>query len=358
VLPTYNESSNLLSAVERIVTSLQAVGCSFEVIVVDDDSPDGTWKLADEIACRDSRIRVVRRKGERGLASAVAAGWQVARGGVLGVMDADLQYAPETLPTLLAALTDSGADIAICSRYAPGGTIENWSLFRWVISWSARLIGRLFLPTVLQNIADPGSGYFLVRREVLQGVTLRPRGFKILIEVLARGRHRRVIELGLPYAGRRGGESKFRSRQALEYLTQLTKLSRETRDATRQIRRAAVGLSALVMGLLLLWALSAHVGLPYFVAAVVSVESIIVCAFAADELVGFRRKGSAHRLVRFRRKHFRNMPAAAVGVVVFIALTEGGDVPYLASAVAALPAAAIVKRVVIAGRESPVTPSA
>jgi dolichol-phosphate mannosyltransferase len=216
VLPTYNESSNLLSAVERIVTSLQAVGCSFEVIVVDDDSPDGTWKLADEIACRDSRIRVVRRKGERGLASAVAAGWQVARGGVLGVMDADLQYAPETLPTLLAALTDSGADIAICSRYAPGGTIENWSLFRWVISWSARLIGRLFLPTVLQNIADPGSGYFLVRREVLQGVTLRPRGFKILIEVLARGRHRRVIELGLPYAGRRGGESKFRSRQALD----------------------------------------------------------------------------------------------------------------------------------------------
>jgi dolichol-phosphate mannosyltransferase len=260
VLPTYNERPNLPEAVARIARSLHAAGHSFEIIVVDDDSPDGTWKVAEEIAGRDPRIHVLRRRGDRGLATAVAAGWRLARGRVLGVMDADLQYPPETLPVLLEALERRGADIAICSRYAPGATVQHWSLTRWFVSWSARLVGRLLLPTTLHGIADPGAGYFLVRRHVIEGVALRPRGFKILIEVLARGRHGAVIEVGLPYEGRKEGQSKFRGRQVVEYLAHLADLARDTGEAARGIRQAAVRLGALAIVLGALWALAAHRG--------------------------------------------------------------------------------------------------
>jgi dolichol-phosphate mannosyltransferase len=99
---------------------------------------------------------------------------------------------------------------------------------RWFISWSARLVGRLLLPAALGGIADPGAGYFLIRRHVIDGVELRPRGFKILIEVLARGRHGAVVEVGLPYEGRKEGQSKFRGRQVVEYIAHLTGLARDT----------------------------------------------------------------------------------------------------------------------------------
>ena len=137
VLPTYNERPNLATVISRILVALDRLGEKFEIVVVDDDSPDRTWELAEGIAAGEPRVRVLRRVGQRGLASAVVAGWEHARGEVLGVMDADLQYPPETLPTLLEALERSGADIAICSRYAPGATVQQWSLLRWVISWGA-----------------------------------------------------------------------------------------------------------------------------------------------------------------------------------------------------------------------------
>jgi dolichol-phosphate mannosyltransferase len=233
VLPTYNETKNLPRLIPRLTSVLERVGAPFEIIVVDDDSPDGTWALAGEMASRDPRLRVIRREGERGLATAVVAGWKAARGEILGVMDADLQYPPEGLPDLLEAIVQEGADVVVASRYAAGARMGPWSLQREIVSRGANLVARLALPRALGSLLDPNSGYFLIRRHVIDGVDLRPIGFKILIEVLARGRWQRAVEVPHAYEGRKEGKSKLGSRQTVEFLSHLATLVWETRVQKR-----------------------------------------------------------------------------------------------------------------------------
>jgi dolichol-phosphate mannosyltransferase len=236
VLPTFNERENLPRLVPRLVERLEAVGCPFELIVVDDDSPDRTWELAAAMAVEDSRVCVVRRQGERGLATAVVAGWKVARGEVLGVMDADLQYPPEGLPALLEPIVEGDADVVVASRYTPGARVGRWSLRREIVSRGAIRLARLALPGALRDLRDPNAGYFLLRRRVIEGVELRPIGFKILIEVLARGHWRRVVELPHLYEGRQEGHSKLGARQSLEFLQHLARLAWETTGPGRRRR--------------------------------------------------------------------------------------------------------------------------
>jgi dolichol-phosphate mannosyltransferase len=229
VLPTYNEATNLPRLVPRLASVLDGAGIEFEVIVVDDDSPDGTWALAGDLARDDPRLRVIRRRGQRGLATAVVAGWRAARGEVLGVMDADLQYPPEGLLDLVAAIVVDRADVAVASRYAPGARLGPWAFRREVVSKAAIRLARLALPGALGQVADPNSGCFLLRRRVIESVALRPIGFKILIEVLARGRWQRLIEVPYAYSGRGSGKSKLGPRQTAEFLSHLTRLVWDTR---------------------------------------------------------------------------------------------------------------------------------
>jgi len=269
-------------------------------------------------------------------------------------MDADLQYPPETLPTLLDAMQQAGADIAICSRYAPGASIEHWSAMRWLISWSARLVGRVLLPTALRGIADPGAGYFLLRRHVIEGVALRPRGFKILIEVLARGHHGTVIEVGLPYEGRKEGHSKFRSRQVVEYLAHLVDLARDTGERARSARRAAVGLGSAALGLGVLWGLTAFGGLHYLISGAIAAEVSILTSFAGGEVLGVNRWADSDGwLARLRAWHTRRLPGGVAGVLALGLLTEGARVPYLSSAVLAVPVTAAVNYAVASSDRRP-----
>ena len=121
VIPTYNERQNIALLVQSITPTLEKTLDHFEIIVVDDDSPDGTWQVVDELAKDNPRLAVIRRRGDKGLATAVVAGWQTARGALLGVMDGDLQHPPEVLPVLLRTILDSQADIVIASRNVEGG---------------------------------------------------------------------------------------------------------------------------------------------------------------------------------------------------------------------------------------------
>jgi len=233
VLPTYNETRNLPRLIPRLTRVLERTGAPFEIIVVDDDSPDGTGALAGEMARADPRLRVIRRRGERGLATAVVAGWKAAQGEILGVMDADLQYPPEGLPDLLEAIVEDAVDVVVASRYAPGARREGWSLRREIVSRGAILLAKLAVPRALSRLRDPNSGYFLIRRRVIENVDLRPIGFKILIEVLARGRWQHVVELPQAYEGRREGKSKLGSRQTVEFLSHLARLVWDTRVRRR-----------------------------------------------------------------------------------------------------------------------------
>ena len=225
VIPTLCEAANLRSLLERVRASLDLLGIEYEVIVVDDDSRDGTEQIVEQASRQDPSIRLLVRKGSRGLAGAVIHGWQHTDAKILGVMDADLQHPPELLPELWRAL-QSGADVVIASRYARQASLPNWNRFRHLLSQAAiAMTWPVQRPGI--RVRDPMSGYFLLRREVIDGLALQPQGFKILLEILVRGKIRRAVEVPFTFGHRHSGRSKASLKVGLEYLTLLARLWRQ-----------------------------------------------------------------------------------------------------------------------------------
>jgi dolichol-phosphate mannosyltransferase len=218
VVPTYNERARLGELVAAVFDVFARHDIDGELVIVDDHSPDGTGALADELATRH-RIRVVHRSGKLGLGTAVVDGFRTASGDVLGVMDADLSHPPEAIPRLLRALDEHHADVAIASRYVPGGATRNWPLVRRVMSRFACLLAR---PITVAR--DATSGYFLIRRDAVQSVQIAAGGFKICLELLVRGRVHSIVEVPYEFVDRAAGESKMSWREATGYFRQVADL--------------------------------------------------------------------------------------------------------------------------------------
>jgi dolichol-phosphate mannosyltransferase len=256
VLPTYNEGKNITEIVRRLTALLDpALADTYELIVLDDDSPDRTWEIAEGLTDTHRKLRVIRRVGERGLSSAVIRGWQAAKGDVLAVIDADLQHPPEVTLQLWQGI-EQGADLAVASRHVEGGGVSDWSIFRRVLSRGAQLLGLVMLPSVVGRVSDPMSGFFMIRRACVEGVALHPMGYKILIEVLGRGRVQRIAEAPYVFRERTEGESKVTSRLYVEYLGHLLRLRFARFPLDRFLRFACVGASGVVVDMGLLFLLS------------------------------------------------------------------------------------------------------
>jgi dolichol-phosphate mannosyltransferase len=212
-------------------SALRSSGCkAFEVIVVDDNSADGTGRIADELAAEmPGQVRVIHRRGKASLGTSAVEGWNAARGNILGLMDADFQHPPELIPRLLGAV-QAGADVAIGSRYAQGGKMsEEWNIVRKLISGVGTALTRRLLGNALRNVNDPFSGCFVMRREVIAGKPLHPEGFKVLMEVLAVGDYSTVREVPYEFSARTAGESKLRLGVAVDDLLLLLRLAWQTR---------------------------------------------------------------------------------------------------------------------------------
>ena len=187
VIPTYNESANIAELVSKLSYLLDnLIPGQYELIVVDDDSPDCTWEIAQSLMNEYAQLRVIRRTTERGLSSAVIRGWQIARGDILGVIDGDLQHPPSILLQMLPAALE-GNDLVVASRHVHGGGVSHWSFLRRFLSRGAQILGLMILPEVLSRVSDPMSGFFLVRRKAIANKILNPVGYKIMLEVIARG---------------------------------------------------------------------------------------------------------------------------------------------------------------------------
>ena len=224
VVPTLNEAGNIPVLLDRIRESLTSTRIGYEILVVDDDSQDGTANLVKEYAKQDARVRLFVRKGARGLAGAVIHGWKHSDADLLGVIDANLQHPPEVLPSLIAPVLN-GADITIASRYASGNGVSEWNKFRLFVSRAGTLATAPLQRKDLR-VKDPLSGFFIVRRECIDGLELQPEGFKILLEILVKGRIRKAIEVPFEFGNRHAGKSKADFKVALQYFTLLGKLSR------------------------------------------------------------------------------------------------------------------------------------
>jgi dolichol-phosphate mannosyltransferase len=235
VVPTRNESHNLVELIEQLKPAIASeVGDSYEIIVVDDNSPDGTWQVAADIAREDAHVIALRRREERGLATAVVRGWQAARGDLLGVIDADLQHPPAVIAPLLAAMR-KGADLAAASREAEGGGTSDWSFLRLLISRGSRALGKMLLPGVLGLVSDPMTGFFVVRRTAIQDVVLAPCGYKILVELLVRSQFKNIAEVGYVFRSRQRDESKASVMVFVDYVQHLLRLRASVRRARAEI---------------------------------------------------------------------------------------------------------------------------
>ncbi len=230
VIPTYNERENVGPLLERIASAVaplagpaQGSAPGVEVLFVDDDSPDGTAAAAAEVGARYAgrfAVRCIVRTGERGLATAVIHGLREARGDLCLVMDADLSHPPESIPALVAAMSDPRVEMAIGSRFVPGGRVDlHWPLHRRLNSLAGRLLARPLTP-----VRDMMAGFFCVRRRGLQLARLRPVGYKIALELIVRHGWRRVVELPITFSDRAAGKTKLNAAEQLRYLRHLSRL--------------------------------------------------------------------------------------------------------------------------------------
>ncbi|WP_237242171.1 polyprenol monophosphomannose synthase [Rothia nasimurium] len=223
VIPTYNEKENLPVVVER----LRAAVPDCDILVVDDNSPDGTGQLADSMAAEDSHINVLHRTVKDGLGGAYLAGfdWGLEAGyDVLVEMDADCSHQPEQLPLLLQAI-EGGADLAIGSRYVPGGKTKNWPLHRQILSRGANLYTRLILGTKVKDIT---AGYRAYRREALQKLNLEgidSKGYVFQVDLAWRSEQAglKIVEVPITFVEREIGSSKMDGNIIVDSMTKVTR---------------------------------------------------------------------------------------------------------------------------------------
>ena len=253
VVPTFNEKANIPLLVERLAQLLTS--CDWEVIFVDDNSPDGTAAAARAIGANDSRVRCIRRIGRRGLAGACLEGMLASQARYVAVMDADLQHDEGLLVPMLEALRAGRADVAVASRYLYGGSAAGLSKQRSRVSRGSNTLVRLLLGI---DLTDPMSGHFMIRRDALEAIapSLSTQGFKILLDILATARGSlRTTELPSTFRERQHGESKLDSKIALDFAALVT--AKLTNDAVsaRFLLFCMVGLTGIGIHLSILSAL-------------------------------------------------------------------------------------------------------
>lgn len=208
VIPTRNERDNIALLLQRLQQELAGLSGTYEIIVVDDLSPDGTAAVVRQHMQQDAAVQLLSRSGAQGLSGALAAGFDAAQGDFVLAMDADLQHEPAAVQPMLVLAQQAGADVVVATRYAAGGAIAGWPCWRQLLSRAATALARWRLSS---SCSDPLSGFFLLRRSTWRQcrAQLQPDGFKLLLDILQRAPGLRIAETGYCFAPRHRGNSKF-----------------------------------------------------------------------------------------------------------------------------------------------------
>lgn len=220
IIPTYNEEENIGKIIFTLQKILENNSIPYEILVMDDNSTDKTQTIVQNISNSSLNIHLIVRSRDHGLSQSVVDGFSRSQNNLLIVMDADFSHPPSAVVELYHALTQ-GYDLVIGSRYIKGGAIENWPVERKILSFGATFLARLLFP----NINDPVSGFFGLHRRILEEARLKPRGYKILLEVLGKSNWNSIIELPIKFVEREGGSSKLNLKVIFQYIIQFTDIA-------------------------------------------------------------------------------------------------------------------------------------
>ena len=338
IVPTFNEGGNVAELVRRIGAALHDV--DFEVVFVDDSTDDTPATIQAVAAATEFPVRLIHRdEPEGGLSGAVLEGFRNAQARWCLVMDGDLQHPPEDIPRMLDRAALGDVDIVVASRYVAGGTAGGLAgATRTAVSRTSTLLTKAMFPRKLHGCTDPMTGFFLVDRDTVDLDDLRPRGFKILLEILAR-RQMRIGEIPFAFATRFAGESKATFSQGMRFLTQLAMLR-----FGRMSAFALVGGVGAIADLVIMWGL-VHLGMNYVPAAIIASEVTIIGNFLLLEYLVFAdmRSESGAMWMRFLKSFAFNNVEAVVRIPIIPLLVQGAHIPSVLAAAITLAAAFVVR---------------
>jgi dolichol-phosphate mannosyltransferase len=287
IVPTYKEKENISKLFNRILYVFKKNKINGEIIVVDDNSQDGTEEIVNRFIKDKYSVKLIVRKDERGLASACIQGFKKAKGKILLVMDADLQHPPEKIPDLINSI-DDGADIAIASRFAKGGSTGEFSRGRNLVSKGATFLANMFFREI-KNIKDKESGFFAFKKEVIEGVVLKPKGYKILLEILVLGDYDKTIEIGYEFGKRNAGKSKLGANIILSYISHLISLLWISGKLIKFCKFCIVGLVGVAVNLGVLYFLT-NAGLYYMISGAIALELSVLSNFFLNRTWTFKKE--------------------------------------------------------------------
>ncbi|MGB1696820.1 MAG: glycosyltransferase [Thermoplasmatota archaeon] len=341
VIPTYNEAGNI----GRIVPAILEANPdhNVDILVVDDDSKDGTGRIAEEAGAR-----VIVRKNEKGLATAVIRGLRETQSGYVMVMDADFQHPPNMVGKMVDKAIAEDADVVVGSRYVDGGNDGSFTFVRKVMSRGARMLANIGIPDLRRHrVTDPMSGLFLIRASAVDLDALEPKGYKILLEIIGRCPVDKIVEVGYEFGIRDAGESKLGARVMGDYLLHLARLSAAHPENRRVGKFALVGISGIFVNLAALWALveTGVLGAGMYaddIASLIAIELSIISNFVLNDFITFKDRRHDHFLSRMAK--FNVVALVGMGVQFGIAFIgrEGIGIHYLVAQAIGIGAAFMV----------------
>ena len=324
IIPTFKEESNIAAIIREVDAVFSKNAINGEILVVDDNSPDRTIGIVRELQKTTPHLSLVVRNEDHGLSQSVVEGFKKAQSDIFLVIDADLSHPPDHIPEMLAEIR-AGNDIVIGSRYMEGGGIKKWPLKRRIISKGATFLGRLLFP----EIRDPVSGFFAVKKSVVEHAELKPRGYKILLEVLGKGTWKTAKEIPFEFVDRAVGSSKLGLGTIIDYAAQVIDNARFSwnhhdsvvwQEWKKLFKFGIVGLSGIVVneGVLIYLKEYIHFTLP--VASIFAIELSIVSNFIWNDLWTF--KSEQQHALGYRWQRFISFQIVSIGgaIINFIIL--------------------------------------
>lgn len=304
-MPTLNEAKNLAELFSRINDS---IGKDYELIIVDSNSKDETLAVVKQLA-KKYPIRAFN-TGSLDLSNSVVFGFKKARGNIIAVMDADLQHPPELLPKLLEKIEQEQADIVTASRFVKGARAD-LGLSRVFVSKVFMFLSHICCPKT-NKIRDTSTGFFAFRKKTIEDVNLQPLGFKILLEILAKGNYKKVVEVPFHFKERKKGKSKFNFKQTRVAFKHLMRIAKHNREHLRFGKFCIVGASGLAINEGLLWLLTEFAGLFYLASGAIAIETSILTNFILNDLWTFKKERKGNYFTRLGKFNLARFAALAI----------------------------------------------